>query len=180
MITETKTSPFGYIQNSSQCPYCHGSGELFDKICSKCHGTGFIKKKQSVHVYTTNIQNGQQLIFNGKGYQSKYSNAPDGDLIIELVFQYDQNKFAIQGNTIYEKIEVPYYDCILGTKIKHKFANGITDDIVIPQYSNDGNQVKYGKTFNRMNYIFIVSVKMPTYIRESERKLLESIKKENK
>lgn len=179
MVTETQKSPFGYFQNSHPCQYCKGTGEIFDNICNTCHGTGFVKKKQTVHVYTTNIQNGQTLMFNGKGYQSKYSSAPDGDLIVELVFQYDMNKFAIQGNTIYEKIEVPYYDCILGSTINHKYVNGVTGEIQIPQYSNDGNHIRSNKRFNNMNYEFIISVKMPKYIKESERKLLNEIKKEN-
>jgi len=179
MITETQSSPFGFIQNGHPCPHCKGTGETFDNVCKKCNGTGFIKKKQTVHIYATNFQNGQQLMFNGKGYQSKYSNAPDGDLIVELIFQYDQSKFAIQGNTIYEKIEVPYYDCILGTTINHTYANNTKGDIQIPEYSNDGKHVRSNKRFNNMNYEFIISVKMPTYIRESEKKLLQQIKKEN-
>lgn len=179
MITETQQSPFGYIQNSRPCPHCHGTGETFDKLCDNCSGTGFVKQQAKVHVYATNLQNGQTMMFNGKGYQSKYTSAPDGDLIVELVFQYDQNKFAIQGNTIYEKIEVPYYDCILGATIDHTYANNTKGTIEIPPYSNDGKHIRSSKRFNNMNYEFIISVKMPTYIRDSERKLLEEIKKEN-
>lgn len=179
MITETQRNGFSFIQSSHPCQHCHGSGITFEKICSSCHGTGFTKKKQKVRISTSNFSNGTQLKFNGKGYEAKSLNMPNGDLIVDLRYTYDPSKYAIQGNIIYEKINVPYYDCILGGKIKHKFANGKTDDIIIPQYSSEGSQVQYNKRFNNMNYIFIISVKMPTYIRNSEKKLLEQIKKEN-
>ena len=180
MITTTQTSPFGYVQQSHPCQHCHGTGESFEKICSHCNGTGFVKKNVSVHLTTSDIGHGKNIMFNGNGYESKYKDAPNGDLIIEQVYTFDNSLYAIQGNTIYEKIEVPYYDCILGATIKHKLANNETVDINIPKYSTDGNQIKLNKYFNGMNYIFIISVKLPTYINAKETELLEQIKKENK
>ena len=180
MITDTQRSPFGIIQQSRPCSYCKGTGESFDRICDKCNGTGFEKKNVSIHLDVNNPKNGQTLMFNGKGYESKYKDAPTGDLIVELIYSFDNKNYAIQGNAIYEKIEVPYYDCILGTTIKHKLANGEIVDVNIPKYSTDGNQIRLSKYYSGMPYICIISVKMPTYIRESERKLLEQIKSENK
>ena len=180
MITTTQSSPFGYVQQSHPCPHCKGTGESFDHICSDCNGTGFVKKNVTVHLSTSDIGHGKNIMFNGKGYESKYKNAPNGDLIIEQVYTFDNSLYAIQGNTIYEKINVPYYDCILGTKLEHKLANGETVTIDIPKYSSDGHQIKLNKYFNGMNYICIISVKMPTYINAKEVELLEQIKKENK
>ena len=179
MITETQRYGFSVMQSTHPCPYCHGNGITFEKLCSSCHGTGFIKKSQKIRLQTSSIQNGAQIMFNGKGKKKKNEGMPNGDLLIELRYSVDTSKYAIQGNTIYEKINVPYYDCILGGTIKHKFANGISDNITIPAYSSEGSQVQYRKRFGNMNYIFIISVKMPTYIRSSEKKLLEQIKKEN-
>lgn len=180
MITTTQSSPFGYIQQSHPCPHCKGTGESFEKICSDCNGTGFVRKNVTIHLTTSDIGNGKNIMFNGKGYESKYKDAPNGDLIIEQVYTFDNSLYAIQGNIIYEKINVPYYDCILGAKFEHKLPNGETVTIDIPKYSTDGNQIKLNKYFNGMNYICIISVKMPTYINAKEVELLEQIKKENK
>lgn len=180
MITETQRTPFGIVQQSHPCSHCHGTGESFDKLCSNCNGTGFVKKNMSVHLTTSDVGHGKTTMFNGKGYESKYKDAPNGDLIIEQVYSFNNSLYAIQGNTIYEKINVPYYDCILGTKLEHKLANNEVVTIDIPKYSNDGNQIKLNKYFNGMNYICIISVKMPTYVNAKEIELLEQIKKENK
>ena len=167
------------MQSTHQCQYCGGSGYTFENTCSHCHGTGFVSKPQKIKLQTTSVKNGAQIKFNGKGYEAKSPSMPNGDLVVQLRYTYDQNKYLIQGNNIYEKISVPYYTCILGGKIKHTFANGFTDEIGIAPYSSEGTQILYNKRFNNMNYIFIISVKMPTYVRNSEKKLLEQIKKEN-
>lgn len=181
MISISQSSPFGgYMQQYQSCPYCNATGETFDKKCDACNGTGFVRKNVSVHLNTSDIGHGKNILFTGKGYESKYKDAPNGDLIIEQVFTFDSSLYAIQENTIYEKINVPYYDCILGTKIEHKLANGETVTIDIPKYSTDGNQIKLNKYFNGMNYICIISVKMPTYINAKETELLTQIKNENK
>lgn len=179
MITETQYTAFGIMQNSHPCNYCHGSGEVIDKKCPNCNGTGVEQKTMSIHLNTSNIHNGQNIMFNGKGYESKYADAPNGDLIVELIYQYDASKYVIQNNTIYEKIDVPYYDCILGSQINHTLPNGEKLKINIPQYSSDGSRISSPKTFNGLNLIFIISVKLPSYINESERKLLTNIKNEN-
>lgn len=179
MITTSQSTPFGYIQQSHPCPHCKGSGEIFDKICDECNGSGFKTKPMKIHLNTSDIINGKNIIFNGKGYESKYNNGPNGDLIVELRFMIDPSKYVINGNIIYEKIEVPYYDCILGAKLEHKLPNGETVIIDIPSCSKDGNQIKLNKYFNGMNYICIISVKMPTYVNDKEIELLKKIKKEN-
>lgn len=179
VITETQRHGFSFMQSTHQCQYCGGSGYTFENTCSHCHGTGFVSKPQKIKLQTTSVKNGAQIKFNGKGYEAKSPSMLNGDLVVQLRYTYDQSKYLIQGNNIYEKISVPYYTCILGGKIKHTFANGLTDEIGIAPYSSEGTQILYNKRFNNMNYIFIISVKMPTYVRNSEKKLLEQIKKEN-
>lgn len=180
MITDIQRTPYGIIQQSRPCKYCQGSGITFDNICKDCHGTGFTKKRMTVHLNISNFRDGQQIMFNGKGYEAQDASVSNGDLIVVLIFSYDTNRFAISGNTIFEKIEIPYYDCILGTSYTHKLANNKTLDINIPAYSTEGQKIITNRSFNGMNYILILSVKMPTYINKKERELLESIKKENK
>lgn len=190
MITEIQRGPFGILQNSHQCPYCGGSGKIVKNKCHNCNGTGFETKEKSVHVFANYPRNGQQLKFDGMGYESKHSNMPNGDLIVELVYNYDRTKFTIKPDeigamTIYEKIDIPYYDAILGTSrikgtdIKHKLENGKEISVNIPKYCQEGQQIDIGGSYSGLKYKLIVHIKMPTYIRDTERELLEKLKKEN-
>ena len=181
MIVETRRTGFGIIQNSHPCQYCHGEGTIIKNKCSKCNGTGFKRKESKVHVnLAAGIDNGYRMQFPGKGYEAKDKNAPNGDLLVEFIYNIDHSKYSIQGNILYEIIEVPYYDCILGKTYEHKTPAGDTVKVNIPSYSSDNTLVNTPKRFGKLGYTLVVKVKMPTYIRNSERELLEKIQKENK
>ena len=180
MITETQRTAFGIMQQQRPCNHCHGSGRTMSKKCNHCHGEGTIKKRVRTRVTATGLRAGQTLVISGKGYESKDSRMPNGDLHVILIFQHDQNRFVVQDTAIYEKIDVSYYDCILGNTISHTYANGRKSDIAIPAYSNDGKKIKSTLSFGKYQYYFIVSVKMPTYTSDSEKKLLEEIRKLHK
>lgn len=178
-ISKVTQTPFGYMQQEHPCEYCNGTGFEIKNKCKKCKGTGFVRREASVHLNVSNFHDGQQYMFAGKGYESVSSSLPNGDLLLELRFVVDPTKFVIDNSTIYEKIEVPYYDCILGTKLEHKLPNGKKITLNIPAYTQEGKNITTIERFNGMSYIAIVHVKIPTYIRDKEKELLEQLRKEN-
>ena len=178
MITEVQRTGFGIMQNSHPCQYCGGTGQIIKNKCSKCHGTGMEKKTVKVRIkQNPGFQNGTQILLNGKGYESK-DGGQNGDLLINLIYQYDTSKYQIQRN-IYEVIEIPYYDCILGCTKEVTLPNKQKIKIKIPEYSKDNTLINTNKWFGNMQYYYVIKVKMPTYIRDKERTLLEQLKKEN-
>lgn len=180
MITEVQRTGFGMIQNSHPCQYCGGTGQIIKNKCKECRGTGFKTKEVTVRIdCQPGFENGYQMMFNGKGYESKSASQQNGDLLIDLVYQFDTNKFAIQGNAIYEIVEVPYYDCILGKELEHILPNGDKAKVKIPEYTKDRTPIDIKKRYGSIKYYIVVNVKMPSYIRKSEKELLENIRKEN-
>lgn len=180
MITNVQRTGFGIIQNSQPCYHCQGTGKVIKHKCSKCNGEGFVKREKSVRIdVNPGFDNGHQIMMGGKGYESKDKNAPNGDLLLELIYQYDTSKYSIQGNTIYEILEIPYYNCILGCDIEKVLPNGKKINVKIPEYSKDNTLINTNVWFGNMTYQYVVKVKMPTYIRESEQNLLKQIQKEN-
>ena len=182
MITETKQTAFGFMHSSHPCQYCHGSGKTVKKICSNCNGTGLVNKKVKFTLQIPKgVENGQVIHFAGKGYESKDKNGINGDLDVVFVYSIDQNRYAIQGSTVWEKIKVPYYDCILGKTIKHTLPNKTIIDIKIPQYSQEGQQIiLHNKGINKSNYIIIVSIDIPKYCKQQELDLLKKIQEYKK
>lgn len=180
MITEVQRSGFGIIQNSHPCQYCGGAGKVIKNKCKDCGGTGLKTKEVSLRIDCSGgFENGHQMMFNGKGYESKSTSQQNGDLLIDLIYQYDTTKYSIQGNKVYEILEIPYYDCILGCEKEMTLPSHDKVMIKIPPYAKDNTLVSTTKRFGNLGYCYVVKVKMPTYIREKEKELLKQIRKEN-
>ena len=187
MISTTQRTAFGIITQQSGCPYCHGTGKIIKKKCNDCNSTGIKKIKRNINL---NIKpftaNGYIMKFTGMGYESKDPHGLNGDLLVQIVYKIDSSKYVIQGNTVYEKIKVPYYDAILGCKMKVVYPNKKEDTIDIKPLSQEGDQIVMpGKGINNGNYIFIISIDMPkrsisSKISDKEKELLEKIKKLHK
>lgn len=184
VITKTSRTAFGMVTQQSPCPYCHGLGRIIKKTCSDCRGTGIKKKTRKIKL---NIKpftpNGYQMKFTGMGYESKDPKGINGDLIIQVIYKIDNSKYVIQGNSIYEKIKVPYYNCILGTTMKVKFPNNKEKEITIKPFTTNGdNIILSGEGINGGQYIYVVEPELPkrslsTKLSDKEKELLEKIKK---
>jgi DnaJ-class molecular chaperone len=124
--------------------------------------------------------------FTGMGYESKDPKGLNGDLIIQIIYNIDSNKYVIKGNTIYEKISIPYYDCILGCTKKVKLPNNKEKEITIKPLTNHGdNVILNGEGINGGQYIYVVEPELPkrtlsSKLSNEEKELLEKIKKLHK
>ena len=179
VFVQTQHTPFGIIQNQSVCPYCHGKGKEIVKKCKKCNGTGEETLKRRIKLNISPFtQNGTNKRYTAMGYESKDPNGVNGDLIVQIIYNVDSSKYVIQGNTVYEKIKVPYYTAILGGKIKTTLPNHKEETLEIKPLSQEGDQVTLlNRGINGGNYIFIISLDVPkNSILDKEKKLLEDIK----
>lgn len=184
VISKTQYTPFGTMTQQSGCPYCHGTGKIIKKKCPDCNGTGIKRIKRTINL---NIKpftpDGHIMKFTGMGYESKDAHGLNGDLLVHIIYNIDTSKYAIQGNTVYEKIKIPYYDCILGTKIDVTLPNNEKNTIEVKPLSQEGEQIVLNnKGINGGKYIYIVSIDMPkrnmsTKLDDKEKQLLEDIKK---
>lgn len=184
---QTQNTPFGIIQQQSVCPYCHGTGKKMLKKCSKCGGTGFEDLKRRI---TLNIspfeKDGNTKKYTGMGYESKDPKGLNGDLLVQIIYKYDESKYAIQGNTIYEQISIPYYDAIIGCKKKVILPSKKEKEIEIKPLSQHGDQIILNREgISGGNYIYIISIELPKRsisnpLDKKEKELLEKIQKLHK
>lgn len=180
MIYETRRNPLGVTQTMRPCNYCDGTGKTVEHKCEKCKGSGLEKVTKKIYIdQQPGVENGEAIKYNGLGCQTKEKNGIDGDLVIIFNHKYNTNKYQVRGNTIYELIDIPYYDCILGTAFKHKLPNNKEVNVNVPQCAQDGQQIiLHGEGINHSNYIIVVKVKMPKNISEKEQELLNQIRKQ--
>ena len=182
MITETRQNGWMTSTTSRPCPYCHGKGTTVEEVCKECGGTGVKKQHKNINVtIPKGVENGAQIKIDGAGYESKDPKGINGDLIVTFVYQFDQSKYRVNGNNLYELVDIPYYDVILGTEKEITLPNKEKIKVKIPKCSKDGTQVVvHGKGLNYGNYILVVNVSYPVAISSKEEKYLGDIKKLHK
>ena len=182
MITETRQNGWMTSSTMHPCPHCHGKGTIVEEVCKECGGTGVKKQHKTVKVtIPRGVQEGQQIKIDNAGYESRDPKGENGDLIVTFVYQFDQNKYRINGNTVYELVDIPYYDVILGTEKEITLPNKEKIKVKIPKCSKDGQQVTvHNKGINYGNYVLVINVSYPSAVTSKEEKALEEIRKIHK
>lgn len=180
MATSTRT-PFGTSTQITTCPYCNGTGKLVDKKCDVCNGTGFEIVSEKIHIKLDGpIRAGYKVRYRNKGNQSKDASGEDGSLYVEVRYAYDEEKYSIIDNAIIERLDVPFYDAILGATYEKKLPSGKTVKVEVPKYSQNGNVIRFRNMgIFGSDYGFCVNITMPSYVNEKEEKLLKELKNLN-
>lgn len=175
---QIQQTAFGIMQQVSTCPHCNGTGKVVKDKCKHCHGSGFVPKHVKLTIgIPDNIEEGMRIRATGKGCESKNPAGMPGDVIFTFLYNYDRDKFIINGNTIYERVTIPYYNCILGTNLKHILPTGEQLTIKIPPHTQDGDKLSLrGKGINGGDYVLIIISKLPTQTSAKEKELLTQIK----
>ena len=94
-------------------------------LCKDCGGKGLTESIETIEVVVPPCKaHGSTITFSKMGYDSKDKHGQTGDLHFIVNYNIDKNKYAINGRDVYELIEIPYYDCILGKEITRKLPSG--------------------------------------------------------
>lgn len=167
MITETQRQGYTIIQSSHPCPYCGGTGRTVKEKCKECNGTGFKKAKKKVTITVpAGALEGYMIKKTGMGCESKSPKGPNGDLGVRVIYKFDKSKYAIvdrgNGPIVYEKVEIPYYDCILGASKEITLPNGKKVKYKVPEKTKpEDTIVLHGEGIRGNDYIIIVNM---TYV----------------
>lgn len=166
-IIETKLEGHTMIRNTYPCPHCHGTGKRVVDSCKECNGTGFKKsKRKEIINVPAGVLEGQAMKIDGAGNESNNSKGPNGNLIIQFVYKFDKSKYAVingvTGPVIYEKVDIPYYDCILGAQKEITLPNGKKVTCKIPENTKPNDNILLrGEGIMGNDYIIIVNM---TYV----------------
>ena len=174
MINETKHFGATIINTQTTCQHCHGDGYTFKQQCDKCHGLGYIKKQQEIELdIPKHIKNKTSIIKEGVG--NKIKSLMQGDVVFIIEYNLHDN-IKIQNDEVFELIEIPYYDCLLGTKLKHKLASGKEVEINIPENTINYTTIPIkNEGLNGSNYNIVVNMKF-NKINNKEKEYLNKIK----
>lgn len=176
------TNMFGMaMQSQSTCPDCRGTGKKIVKPCSKCHGSGYVRKKVEVDLtIPAGIQSGQQLRIAGKGNKG-YNGGPNGDLYVEVIVDQDKH-FVRDGDDILIEVPLSAVDATLGCKIDVPTVYGDVE-LTVPAGTQPGQKFRLrGKGVKNIrsgyygDQYVIIDVVIPSSLTREEKDLYGKLK----
>ncbi|MEE8131637.1 MAG: DnaJ C-terminal domain-containing protein [Candidatus Paceibacterota bacterium] len=185
-IKETRNTFFGSFVQVKKCSKCFGSGQIPDKICGICYGTGKVNGERQIKLeIRKGIGNGQIIKVKGAGEVGERG-AGEGDLYVRIrirphpVFERRGSDFRVKKEInivdilLGKKIEIP---TISGNKIKVEIPTGfdLKQDLIIP-----GEGMLSFNGFGRGNLIVEFKIKTPKKLSNKAKKLLEELDREIK
>ena len=103
----------GIFSIRQTCPSCQGAGEIVEKPCKQCRGSGRIRteKKLQIHI-PPGVDTGSRLRVAGEG-ESGLRGGRTGDLYV-FIHVRKHNLFHREGNDIICEMPIPYSVAALG------------------------------------------------------------------
>ncbi|KAM3269027.1 chaperone protein DnaJ [Capsicum chacoense] len=185
-VMRTEQTPFGMFSQVSVCPKCGGDGEMISEYCRKCSGEGRVRVKKNIKVkIPPGVSKGSILRVAGEG-DAGPRGAPPGDLYVYLEIE-EIPEIQRDGINLISTVSVGYLDAILGTVVKVKTVEGMTD-LQIPPGTQPGDVLvlarkgapKLNRPSIRGDHLFTIKVSIPKRISVMERELLEELASLNK
>ena len=176
----TGRTAFGMMQQTVECPDCHGKGKTIVRKCHECGGSGYIHKREKVDVkIPAGIQNGQQIRVAGYGERG-YNGGPNGDLYIEINVIAHKH-FKRVGNNIYIKVPISSLEATLGCSVEVPSVYGDVE-LNIPAGTHPNQQFRmkgYGakdiRSDAKGDQIVEVEVTIPKKLSREEKDLYEQL-----
>ena len=184
-VTRTVRTAFGMMQQTVECPDCHGRGKTVTRKCPDCHGDGYIHKREEIEVkIPAGIQSGQQIRVPNYGERG-LNGGPNGDLYIEINVQPHKH-FKRVGNNIFIKVPISSVEATLGCSVEVPSVYGDVE-LNIPAGTQPNQQFRmkgYGakdiRSSAKGDQIVEVEVTIPKKLSRDEKELYEQLATSNK
>jgi molecular chaperone DnaJ len=179
--TRTRTrSFFGFMETVGVCPNCNGTGKKITEPCKHCKGIGLTPVDSTVTLTLSpdkTIENNRTYKFHGYGSDGKSSSAVTGDLYINVVHDYDKNKYFITPTLdIVETVEIPYGGVLLGCKWPVVLPDSTEVEIDIKSCLPCNSLIELpNKGIAGRKYFAKIIPKFPDKLNESQVKLLQQL-----
>lgn len=180
--TVRRQTRMGYIQNMTPCMTCAGTGKIAKHICEHCHGDGTIIVEQKYDLSLTPsmmIDNGAQIQLSAPGNVIPGNNYP-GPVYGIIVHDTPDNIHIGRDNTgmaiVYNIINLPYYDMLLGTKVEITTPRDKKVIVTIPENCADGQLLRLkGQGIIGGDYIVVPHLDLSLSLSDKEKELLKEI-----
>lgn len=150
-VKNVQNTPLGQFATVSPCPQCDGEGQIIEKPCSECHGSGLktTTNKISINI-PAGVETGTKLRVSGEG-DDGIKGAPAGDLYVTIkVLKHDL--FKREGQDLYYDLPISYVQACLGDTVDIPTINGEVS-LNIPAGTQSGSTFKLrGEGIKHINW----------------------------
>ena len=153
---ETKTWAGGISQITKSCSHCNGLGYKFEHACKTCNQTGFVDQDEiiGIHVEPGWPEN-EPIVMLGRGHDARDPQGTAGRFIVFPFYNYDHERYKIEGCDIIEKVKVNWIDALTGCKASVDMPDGVPYVFNVEKMSEPGKRISIGrglKTSSRSDF----------------------------
>jgi len=178
---KVQSQMMGIFTTVTECPRCLGRGNVPQESCSRCNGSGVMRKKETVEVtIPSGIQHGDTLRVKGKG--NAIENGIAGDLFIQIMVEPDK-VFKRRGLDLIVERTLKISEAVLGTQQHLTLLDGKDIEFSVPEGTRDGTTLRIrnkgieaGST--KGDILVLVSIEIPKKLSKKQRELFENMQKE--
>ena len=183
-IRRQAQTPFGMMQNVTACPRCNGTGEIIEKPCSKCGGSGRIRKDVVLEVtIPAGVDNESVISIRGQGSPGE-NGGPPGDFYVVLNVT-PHKLFKRYGSDLELEIPITFTQAALGIdmtvptmkeKVMYKIPPGTQPGTVF-RIKGKGvpipNSTRVGDLYVKVN------LEVPSKLSAKQKKMLQDFENES-
>lgn len=174
---------FSTIVTMEPCRTCQGQGQIIDRPCTNCSGTGRAKQVKKIKLeIPPGVEEGMAFQLRGEGEMSEVG--IPGDLIVRLHVKPHPKFERLEDGHLLYNLDTKFTDLALGTDLRVPTLEG-SEKLKIPQgtSSNAILQIRgkglprYGSS-GRGDLHVRINVRVPTNLTDRQKALLKELHKE--
>jgi molecular chaperone DnaJ len=174
---------FSTFVSLEPCRTCQGQGEIIDKPCAVCSGSGKFKKNKKLKLeIPAGVEDEMTLQLRGEGEPSE--NGPAGDLLIRVHIRPHSLFERLEDGHLLYNLNLKFTDLALGTEVKVPTLDG-QEKLKIPQGTQPntilnirGKGLPHYGSYGKGDQLVRINVKIPTKLNDRQKLLLKELDKE--
>jgi molecular chaperone DnaJ len=174
---------FSTFVSLEPCRTCQGQGEIIDKPCAVCSGSGKFKKNKKLKLeIPAGVEDEMTLQLRGEGEPSE--NGPAGDLLIRVHIRPHSLFERLEDGHLLYNLNLKFTDLALGTEVKVPTLDG-QEKLKIPQGTQPntilnirGKGLPHYGSYGKGDQLVRINVKIPTKLNDRQKLLLKELDRE--
>lgn len=126
----------------TKCRFCRGKGKIYSGTCKKCNGDKVVQRDEQFQLNNVyRIANNDTKYLGGYGHQSKHYLNKKGNLILDIIYEHDNNYIRKRDGLFY-KLDLHYEDAINGKEIEYEHLDNKKYKLKIKPKTKDNETMK--------------------------------------